>query len=137
MLHCAVLWQNTAVCLSGPGATAGGTGQWAAPPTPPAQGPKVNPFMPKADAPSQHTSQSSRFQGAGPAASNGGQQSSQVHHQDSQDSLHSLALPSSLKLQSFMAWPLSSCEREAPSCVQATCAVYMAICVQVAGSCWM
>lgn len=41
---------NNAPFLQAPsGATAGGAGQWAPPPTPPPQGPKVNPFLPKAE----------------------------------------------------------------------------------------
>ncbi|KAL3159859.1 hypothetical protein ABBQ38_010260 [Trebouxia sp. C0009 RCD-2024] len=73
---------NSAPFLQGPGATAGGTGQWAPPPTPPAHGPKVNPFLHKADAPSQQTSVNSSFQGVGSSGSGVGQQSSQGGYND-------------------------------------------------------
>ena len=66
-------------CLAGPGATAGGTGQWTAPPTPPPQGPKVNPFLPKADGPSQQTPENGMFQQQGLSASSEGQRGGQVH----------------------------------------------------------
>ncbi|DBB02869.1 TPA: hypothetical protein ACH3X1_013475 [Trebouxia sp. C0004] len=51
---------NNAPFLQGPsGATAGGVGQWAPPPTPPPQGPKVNPFLPKAEDAAQRDPQAS------------------------------------------------------------------------------
>lgn len=52
---------SNAPFLQGPssGATAGGAGQWAPPPTPPPQGPKVNPFLPKAEDANQRGLQTS------------------------------------------------------------------------------
>ena len=70
MLQCSVR------CLAGPGTTAGGAGQWAPPPSPPPQGPKINPFLPRADGPSHQGPEGTGF--SGPSAGSAGPHSSQV-----------------------------------------------------------